>query len=248
MKLDQTFFILFSAIFLNYNSHSQVLVGSEEVSSQKGIKSKKAIDGNTFINFSSNWSATSRSLVENKPPFGDSLGYFKNETALNTWSFGLSISNKVNSFLKWEGGISMLRNGEKYAFAQGDSSYIHNTRYSYIGMPLKLVFNYGETVNFFGGFGIIPQIFLGYNKAINWTDNEGKGDGETLKVKEGYAPSSFVLSTVFNVGVAMKLHEKWSVFVSPEYRLQLNSTFDEKDSYIHKARAIGFSFGLIRCL
>jgi hypothetical protein len=34
--------------------------------------------------------------------------------------------------------------------------------------------------------------------------------------------------------------------VSPEYRLQLNSTFDSKDAYIHKGKALGVSFGLTR--
>jgi hypothetical protein len=248
MKIKQTFFSLLLIFTLNFDCHSQVLVGSDETSSEKKTKPKKQIDGSSAINFTTNWSSTSRSLLENEAPFGDSLSYFKNETPLNTWSFGLSISNKVNSFIKWEGGICILRNGERYSFAQGDSSYSYTTRYSYIGMPIKLVFNYGETINFYGGFGLIPQIFLGYNKAVKWTNNDGASDGETLKVKEGYAPSSFVLSTVFNVGISMKIQERWSVFVSPEYRLQLNSSFDEKDEFIHKARALGISFGLIRYL
>ncbi len=227
---------------------SQVLVGSEDAQSGKTKKIKSPLDGSTALNFSANWSSTTRTLQVNKSPFGDSLGYFKDETALNTWSFGLSISNKISSYLNWEGGISLLRNGESYSFSQLDSTYAYNTTYSYIGMPLKLVFNYGKTINVYGGFGIIPQMFLGYNKAINWTNNEGSKDGETLKVKEGYAPVSFVLNTVFNVGVSLKLQEKWSVFVSPEYRLQLNSTFDTKDAFIHKGRALGVSFGLIRYL
>jgi hypothetical protein len=89
-------------------------------------------------------------------------------------------------------------------------------------------------------------MFLGYKKDINWTTNSGSKERELVKVKEGYAPVSFVLNTVFNIGVSMKLQERWSIFVSPEYRLQLNSTFDSKDAYIHKGKALGVSFGLTR--
>jgi hypothetical protein len=213
---------------------------------EKTKKIKKSLDGSTAIHLMTNWSSTNRSLIENQFPYGDSLGDFKNEIALNTWSFGLGITNQLNSYLKWEGGISFLRNGEAYAFNLGDSSYAYKTTYSYIGMPIKLVFNFGKTINFYGGVGVVPQIFLGYKKDVNWTTNSGSKETETFDVKDGYAPLSFVLSTVFNVGVSMKLQERWSIFISPEYRIQLNSTFDSKDAYIHKGRALGISFGLTR--
>lgn len=238
--------LVLAFLVFGLDCNSQVVVGSESDLEEKPEKIKKALDGSTSIHFMANWSSTNRRLSENTFPYGDSLGAFKNEMALNTWSFGIGLSNKLNSYLSWDGGISFLRNGESYAFNQGDSTYAYETTYSYIGMPLKIVFNYGKSINFYAGLGVLPQMFLGYKKDINWTTNSGAKERELLEVKEGYAPVSFVLNTVFNIGLSIKLQERWSIFVSPEYRLQLNSTFDSKDAYIHKGRAIGVSFGLTR--
>jgi hypothetical protein len=240
-------FILFNLFFLiAINANAQVVIGSDNTAQEKQKKPKKVIDGNTAIYLLSNWSNTNRVLTENKFPFGKPLGEYENETAQNTWSFGFGISNKLNDFMKWEGGISYLRNGEQYSFSASDSAYSYKTTYSYIGMPLKLIVNYGKTINFFGGVGIIPQLLSGYQKDIFWKTNDDSSESENLEVKQGYAPNSFVLSTVFNIGFSLKLQDKWAVFVSPEYRLQLNSTFDSKDAFIHKGRAFGVSFGLIR--
>jgi hypothetical protein len=246
MKTFLKFIFVLAFLGLAMDSNCQVVVGEESELIEKPTRLKNEVDNSTEIYFMANWSSTHRNLSENKFPFGDTLGEFANETALNTWSFGLGISNKLTSYLKWEGGISYLRNGESYAFSKGDSTYAYETTYSYIGMPLKLVFNYGKSINFYAGIGMLPQMFLGYKKDINWTTNAGAKEDELLKVKEGYTPVSFVLNTLLNIGVSMTIQEKWSVFVSPEYRFQLNSTFDAKDAYIHKARALGVSFGLTR--
>jgi hypothetical protein len=244
------FLIVVSLISIFSISNAQIVIGNENdnLKNTKKVKPSRIQDGKTSVFFLANISQTSRTLIENKQPFGDSLGFRADENALNKWSFGIGLRNQLNGRLFWEGGISLLRNGERYDYNAIDSAFSYKTSYSYIGMPVKLSFQYGKKISLFANAGLIPQIYFDYKKEERWKTTEGNEDVQTINVKEGYPPNSFALSALFNIGISIKMQEKWSLFIMPEYRVQLNSTYNEYDKYIHKAKAIGLSFGLYRNL
>jgi hypothetical protein len=244
-------------LFSTLNVFSQILIGGSENKEdpKKGEKIKKVkaegleskqSDGSTSVYFSTNWSKTNRLLEPNGGLYGDSLGERVNEGSLNTWSFGLGMQNKLNKYLMWDGGIAISRNGESYNFTDTDTSYSYKTTYNYVGMPIRLNFTYGETFKFYAGAGLMPQMFTGYRQEREWTTSNNSSVKETFKTKSGYNP--FVLSAIFNVGLILNFENNWALVVSPEARIQLTSSYAKLDGYIHKGRAYGVSFGLIRNL
>ena len=169
-----------------------------------------------------------------------------NEIGLNTWSFGLGFQNEFAKHFMWDGGISFMRNGESYSFLGTDTAYSYQTTYSYITMPLRVNYVYGKDFKFYAGAGLIPQMFMGYKQERQWTRADNSDETETIKSKNGY--NSFVISAVMNVGMMVNFNNGWSLLVSPEARFQLNSSYMKQDAYIHKGRAYGVTFGLVRHL
>ena len=136
-----------------------------------------------------------------------------------------------------------LHCGESYLFEDTDTSHQYVTTYSYVGMPLKVLFTYGEKdFRFFAGIGIVPQMFVRYQQDREWMTTVDETIKESEKTKSGY--NSFVLSAVANVGVQINLGSKASFLFMPEYRYQLVTSYQKQDDYKHFGRALGFNFGL----
>lgn len=239
---------LFFACFIATSAFAQIELGGEEDQSNKKkeevveVKEKREQDGATEIYFVTNWSHTSRKLEMNDAPFGKPLGEREFENPLNKWSFGIGFRNKINPFLTFQGGISYLRNGESYLFEDTDTLFKYTTTYSYIAMPLKVLFTYGNDVSFMAGGGLTPQLFQGYVQEQEWRDAVDATGDETIKAKNGY--SSFALSAAFNIGVQLKFSDNWSLLFMPEYRIQLTDTYEKTDGLNHFGRALGFDLGL----
>lgn len=241
----------------SFMTKAQVVIGGSEESSkiqsvkkekrQKKEKESVGLDAASSIYFVSNWGMNTRQLEMNKAPYGDSLGFRSNETSMGTWSFALGIRNRITPRLSWDGGVAFNRNGENYSFEEQDTSFSYSTTYQYIGMPFRLNFTFGKTVEFFGGIGLMPQLFSTYRQEVKWRSGDSNGS-ETLKSKPGYAPNSFVLAGLVNVGVCLHFEKNWSLLVAPELRYQLTSSYNKQDDFIHKNRAYGITFGLIRRL
>ncbi len=227
-------------LFLSAYSIAQ----SENASAPADTVLSKQKQGNyaTEVFFLANWSVTDRVLTENKGLFGDTLGVRADETSLNKWSFGLGFRNMITKSFAWEGGISLLRNGESYSFSGADTAYNYTTTYTYIAMPLKIDYVFGKKLQLVTAAGIIPQMFMRYRQVGTDVDSKGSESPFDNSTHSGYSP--FVLSAVFNVGAQLKLSNQVKFFFIPEYRLQLNSTYTNKSPYIHKANAIGFNIGL----
>lgn len=238
MRLFFTLFILSS--FVGY-SQIEVTPKDEEKQMDRMIPEPKK-ESNSELYFVSNWSRTNRTLTENEGLFGDSLGTRADETYLDKWSFGIGMRNKINNFLLWEGGIHFIRNGESYLFEASDTSFHYETSYSYIGMPVKIGYYYGDDFQVFANAGLVPQMFLRYQQAQDWTTSNNTKADTLIKTTSGY--SSFVLGAVFNVGFKMNFGKNWSLLVSPEYRMNLTSSYTKQAAYIHKGRAFGVTFGL----
>lgn len=253
----KAFILLFALLFCRTVAFSQILIGEpqpdaksatkkkEKKSESDSTKVKKEPTG-TSIYIVTNWSATNRSLTENGDLFGEPLGERANETGLNTWSFGLGFQNEFAKHFMWDGGISFLRNGESYSFVGTDTAYSYQTTYSYISMPLRVNYVIGKDFKFYAGGGLVPQMFLGYKQDRQWTRADNSEESETIKSKSGY--NSFVISAVVNIGMMMNFNNGWSLLVSPEARFQLNSSYMNQDAYVHKGKAYGVTFGLVRHL
>ncbi|MDX2361117.1 MAG: hypothetical protein QNK23_09940 [Crocinitomicaceae bacterium] len=227
------------------SSYAQVEISAESTKKEKKKKDRgeRTKDNGTSVFGTVNWSYTTRKLVENDGLFGKPLGERAYETNLNTWSFELGLRNKLNQYLSWEGGISYMKNGESYSYEGADSTYSYETRYSYVGMPLKLLFTYGEKIKLIVGAGVVPQMFVGYKQDREWTTTLGSSSDEEFKTKTGY--SSFVISAVMNVGIQVNLGGRWSALFMPEYKIQLTSSDDKSSAYKHFGRSLGFNVGLV---
>jgi hypothetical protein len=243
------FILVATGLFLFFSTNAQVVIGGDdEVKNDKPVKEKKqkTVDGKTSVYLMSNWSVTNRSLTENEGLYAEPLGKRADESALNTWSFGLGLRNSIHENVYWDGGISFYRNGESYLFNGQDTMFAYQTYYSYIAMPLRINATVGKDFQWNAGAGIVPQMFSSYHQEQQWeTTTDSKGD-ETIKTNSGY--NTFAISAIFNVGLTMNFSNGWGLFVSPEARIQLNSTYREIDPYVHKGRIFGVSFGLIRNL
>jgi hypothetical protein len=235
-------------------AYGQIVIQAEEnlpnKDNQNDKKKEKSIDGSSSIRFGTNWSYTMRKLSENEAPYGDSLGNRATETNLNCWSFGLGVTNKLNAHLSWTGAIAYLKNGENYSFTEEalDSTFRSTTTYSYLALPLQLDFSFGKSVVFYAGVGVAPQILSRYKQDRSWKVGDSAEKEEIWKVKPDYGPNMFVLSFISHCGMQLNLDNTWGVFFEPQLRLQLTSTYQTQDSYIHKNRSYGFNFGILKYL
>jgi len=226
---------------------SQVELSTEETKKEKKKEKKekkeRVKDNTTSVFGTANWSFTTRKLESNDGLFGDSLGKRADEKGLGTWSFELGFRNKLHKYLSFEGGISYMKNGESYSMEESDTAYAYETRYSYVGMPIKLYFTYGDKVKLLAGGGVVPQMLVGYKQDREWKTTLGSSGSETVKTKIDY--SSFVISAVVNVGIQVNLGGNWSALFVPEYKIQLTSSMIKTADYKHYGRSLGFNFGVI---
>jgi hypothetical protein len=239
-------YVVLLMLFFTLHVNGQILVEEGKPGAEKKEKVKSSTGGQTSIYAISNWSKTNRTLASNSGYFGDTLGTRADETLIQNWSFGLGLRNRINRFLVWDGGMYFCRNGEQYAFTGTDTTFAYQTTYSYIGMPLRLNFSMGKEIQWHVGAGLLPQMFVQYSQKQQWTTTLNSSDSQVIKTNSGYSP--FVLSAIFNAGVQLNFSNGWGVLVSPEIRIQLNSTYLKQATYIHKARCYGVSFGLIKNL
>ena len=241
---------LFFLTFLSFNIHSQITIGQSTESKKdtiiklkNDIKHKREMDGSTEIFFGPDWSKSYRKLIENSGLYGDPLGLRADEISYNTWSYNLGFRNYFTKHFAFEGGISFLKNGESYKFKGSDSTYNYQTTYSYIAMPLKMLYCHGDDIRFIGGAGIIPQMFYQYRQEQQWTTSLNESKTASIKTKNDY--NSFVLSAVVSAGIQIRYSTSWSIYIIPEYRWQLNSSYIVTDSYKHYARTFGINFGFV---
>lgn len=220
-----------------------VKVKKEKVKEEKVVVEKETVkDGSTEVYFVSNWSHTSRLLEINEGPFGDTLGQRAFENPLNTWSFGIGFRNALSDHFSIQAGVTFMRNGEQYAFETADTLFKYTTTYSYIAMPIKALYTYGDDFKVLIGGGITPQLFSSYVQEQEWRDAVDATGDDRIKQKNGF--STFVLSAAFNIGVQYKFSDNFSLLFMPEYRIQLTDSYLVTDSYNHFSRALGFDLGL----
>jgi hypothetical protein len=220
-------------------------IGQIELSNENDKKEENKVnekDGETEVVFLANWSSTSRVLKENDGLFGKPIGVRENESSLSVWSFGIGFRSQIDKHLTWEGGLSYLRNGESYLFEETDTMFQYATTYSYFAIPIKLYYTVGDSYKFFIGGGIVPQLFSRYSQEQKWRTATNEEKSQSISSAKGI--NTFLLSAVLNAGIQINLGGEWSLFILPEYRVQLNSSFLTTQPYKHYGRALGLNMGL----
>jgi hypothetical protein len=244
-----TLLILLTSSFLD----AQIVVGEpqkEEIKKEETLispnqLSKREIDGNTELYFNTNYSRTYRKLAVSESLFGKQLGIRGDEKELNLWSFGLGFKSKLGKYLKLSCGLNYVRNGESYLFTDTDTSHYYESQYRYMGMPIVLHAIWGEKLVVNIGVGLMPQMFLNFNQEQTSVDRKDNTIKNTIKEDNGSTQySGFVTSAILQFGVQYKYSPLWSIYLQPEMRQQINSTFSKNSAFQHKATAFGFNLGL----
>ncbi len=245
--------VLGSFLFFTPFTRAQIEIGGEESKPEKEnhrkaertVKATQTDSGEesfTEAYMMVNWSNTTRILRQDDGILQVPLGEREFETPLNTWSYGVGVQTQLNDHLMWKGGMTLLSNGERYRLEEEDTLLAYQTKYTYIGMPLKLLFTTGTGFKFMIGGGLTPQLFVQYRQDREWRTTTGATGTETLKFKNGY--ESFVLGAALNIGFQYRLNDQWSFLFLPEYRIQLTNAYVKNDPYEYFGRALGVDVGL----
>ena len=247
MKMKKVFWVFCLLIGAN-TAFGQIEISYDEDTDADTIQLEEAVMipsrvyGGTEVIAYANWSRTNRVLTVNEGLFADTLGERSNELGLDIWSFGVGFRSQITNHLTWQGGIALTRNGETYDFQGTDTAFSYQTRYTYVTMPIKLFYTYGNRYKVYAGGGVIPQMFYAYRQDQQWTTTKNATDEETIKARNGY--NSFVMSFAFNVGFQMYTKKNMSIFVEPEYRYQFINSYEKTDGLRHYGRAFGVNLGL----
>lgn len=187
-----------------------------------------------------------RILNPNTDFLPQALGERANEIPLTLWSqqVGLRLGLSKHSYL--DAGISLLQNGEAYAWAStvNDSSFAYQTRYRYLSLPVQYKFSFGQKVSFQVGGGLIPGIQQSFRQDLQWSNALGAKDDDQIKVNNEL--NGFVLSWVASAGFSIPLNPQLNFGLGAQIRQQLNNTYNPYQSYIHKSQAWGITMGLYK--
>lgn len=258
MDLFKTFRLLPILLCFGSFSFGQIETGKvkspekkkEKIKEQKEEKEPRPAnyDPSTVLYLGGDLGLGFRTLTSNKGYFGEPLGERERETPLFTGGFTVGMKTRITGKLFLDFGISMAKNGEAYDYKSttSDSAYSYKSNYTYFAIPIKLQFVTGQKVKFMAGAGLQPQMYTGYKQVINWTDVDNVKSEQTIK--DGNDFNFFTIAAVANLGIQWQFSKHVSVYLLPEFRYQLNSTYGKQAPYIHKGlfygAQLGFSFGL----
>jgi hypothetical protein len=184
---------------------------------------------------------SNRSLKENPGLFSKPLGERENEFGNWYYSFQAGFRTNLKKWLLLDVGFEYLRSGEQYAYEQ-DSVYKYVNTYHFIGIPIKLAYQYGNRFKLQVGAGIVPKMFMRMDQ-VETLPNEY---GQLVDVQSKYTQNFnfFNVDAVITAGFRWNAGKRIGIYVLPEARWQLLNTYGKQNAYIHKSRIFGISAGL----
>jgi hypothetical protein len=250
MDFFQYLKVLTILMILPANAYTQIesgKVGGSKISKSKKSKIKalekpEIINPSTLIYFGGGFGSAFRNLSENNGLFGKPLGERVNETSVIVPSFTLGLKTNLKKSLFLDLGISVTGSGEQYSFKVQDSSFKYKNTYSYFAIPIKVQYMHGNKLKLIAGVGLQPQILTGSKKEISWTNTKGKPGEETLKGKEDL--NFFSISAIANLGVNWQIKKNTSLFLLPEFRVDLSDTYMKQAAFDRKGFFIGGQVGI----
>lgn len=183
-----------------------------------------------------------RTLKINEGLFSKDIGYRSNEKGSWAVSYEAGIRTPLNKFLKLSIGAAFYLNKENYTYEKPDSVFNYTNSYRQIGFPIRLVFNYGDKISFYGGVGIIPSAFLSMKRLETTLDQFDNKVEEKSIHRDNY--NFFLIDAVVDLGLQMKLGRNAGLYLLLEGRRQLTNSFDNQSPYIRKSFALGLNFGI----
>lgn len=253
--MKQIFITLFLITFLTSFGFGQIQIGGEQPKAKKGKhqQTKKEPNDSTVYDLKvflgASFGSAYRTLTPNtkNPLFADSLGERENETRSKSWGVNLGFTSDISKYFMWEAGVSLFQNGEKYSFQAVDSSHSYTSKYSWIGIPLKIYFKYDlKKLRIQAGGGIVAQMQFKYRQQEEFVNS--KGTTTTSEIKTVKNVNSFGISAIANAGIHYSITKRFGAYLLFEYRHQLTPSHLKTYPYIHKGTAIGanvgFTFGL----
>lgn len=214
---------------------------NEEVKEQEGSEAKKS-GIEIYAGFSPAY--TYRTLKENEGLFGDSLGERANEVGEWVSSFELGVRNDLSDNLQLQFGVGFARNRESYSYdsTESDSVYRYVNTYRHISFPIRLSYEFGDEIAFFGGIGLMPKAFLSMKKVETMIDINNQENDYTTVEREGF--NFFVVDAIGSLGTKIQFNPHYGIFATLEARRQLTNNFTDQESYIRKPYAFGFNMGI----
>ena len=255
MDFFQSFRLQLLIIFISSSVFGQIETGKTTGSPEKKNKKKEYRDMMVIQKISTSefylggsGGISARMLSENEGLFGKSLGEKANEKSTFTGGATIGFRNQIKRNWWIDFGASLAKNGESYDFKStvNDSSYSYKTNYTYFAIPIKLQYITAGKIKFIAGLGVQPQLFVGYNQKIKWTDSLNIESNSTIK--DNKEINFFTIAAIGNIGFSWQIKPKVAFYFLPEIRMQLNSSFQKQSPFIHKGIfygvQAGFSFGI----
>lgn len=241
MRNWQSIFGVCVLVFTSFNfsfTQEQEVDSSEVHVNRKGKVVEKSGD-ELYFGIMPGYS--NRTLKENPGLFSKPLGERENEFGGWFYSFHMGYRTNLHKFVALEIGFEFSRNGEFYE-TPGDSVYSYKNTYHYIGIPIKIGFQYGDRLKLHVAGGFVPKMFLSQT-TIETVEKEFGGTEEIkTKHKDGY--NFFNVDAVASVGLRWSAGRNIGIYVLPEARWQLMNTYGKQSAYIHKAVVFGISAGI----
>jgi hypothetical protein len=189
-------------------------------------------------------SFTYRTLQENDGIFGDPLGERENEIGEWVSSFEAGVRNDLNNNLQLQIGLGFARNRESYSFesADTDSVYGYINTYRHVSFPIRLSYEYGEEISFFGGIGLMPKAFVSMEKIETVIDINNQESDITSIVRDGF--NFFVVDAIGSLGTKIQFNENYGIYAQFQARRQLSNNYDSQSPYTRRPYALGFNMGI----
>ena len=196
------------------------------------------------------FSFSSHRMLSPNPDFLNTpLGERAKEVPLRLWSYGLGLQTGLGKWLRFDGGLQFVQNGEQYDYsdAQSDSTFHYENRYRYIGMPLSLNVHWGNAFKIFAGPGITPLIFSQFVQNTRWTSALGSKEDDKIKVKNNEYASS-ALEVFGQIGAQWTGKSGWGGMVKAVYRKQVTNTYSKYNEAVHSSFGWGIGVGITKKL
>ncbi len=244
------FSILSTLLLLSFAMNAQIVTNDNKEKEQEKEEEKKT-QTETSVNKSGieiyagfSPSYTYRTLAENEGIFGDPIGERENEVGEWISSFEAGVRNDLSNNLQLQIGLGFARNRESYSFesTETDSIYRYVNTYRHISFPIRLSYEYGEEIAFFGGIGIMPKAFLSMEKVETVIDINNQESDITTVERDGF--NFFVVDAIGTIGTKIQFNQHYGIYATLEARRQLSNNFDSQSPYIRKPYALGFNLGL----
>jgi hypothetical protein len=184
-----------------------------------------------------------RFLKPNGDFFGEELGERVNEKSIKTNNFTLGLEQQISKNFYLAFGLAFINYGEKYSETVSDSLFSYHNTYGFISIPVQM--GYKKSISRFS-FSISAGLQAQFLNSFINTQTYFK-DGQELEItnKDDKHLNLTNLAFVNNLRLAYRLTNFVEYFVGTSYSLQLTSTYNKQQAYIHKGYLAGVKTGLV---